>query len=248
VRQTLAGLDAALVAQSEAKATWSRTEAMGANVARATLDTTARALTSAGQEVTRQQALLDQARITLDKYTMRAPFAGTVLALAADPGQSVDTTSVLMTLADMGQLVVETDVDESYATQVKVGQVAALQLTGETEVRPGKVSFVAGQVDTDTGGLAVKIAPDVALAAPIGLTVTVNITVDDRAAALTVPRAALTGDAVMVVEGGQAKRRAVVVIPWPASRLIVTSGLAVGDRVITDPAGLTDGETVTVAP
>lgn len=250
LRQAVAGLDSALVAQEDADATLTRTTALGANAARVTLDTATRDAERAAQEVARLTALLQQAQIQLDRFTLKAPMAGTVLLMQADPGQSVDPAGVLMTIADLGQLVVETDVDESYATQVRVGQPAALQLSGEAAVRAGHVSFVSQRVEADTGGLAVKLTPDLPLVAPIGLTVTANITVDDRPAALTVPRAALvsTGDAVLVVTDGTAQRRAVTVIDWPAARLIVTDGLAAGDGVITDATGLTDGQTVKVAP
>lgn len=250
LRQAVAGLDSALVAQEDSDATLTRTKALGANAARVTLDTALRDAERAAQEVARLTALLQQAQIQLDRFTLTAPMAGTVLLMQADPGQSVDPAGVLMTIADLGQLVVETDVDESYAAQLRVGQPAALQLSGEGAIRAGLVSFVSQRVEADTGGLAVKLTPDVPLVAPIGLTVTANITVDDRAAALTVPRAALlgTGDAVLVVVDGTAQRRAVTVIDWPAARLIVTNGLAAGDVVIADATGLTDGQAVKVAP
>jgi RND family efflux transporter MFP subunit len=252
VRQAAAGLDAALVAQEEARATYDRTEALGTNSARAVLESAARAVQAAAQEAARMTALLDQARIQLEKYTLRAPLAGTVLDLTADPGQSVDPATALMTIVDLSQLIVETDVDESYATQIRVGQSAALQLSGETTVRDGRVSFVSQKVDEATGGLAVELTPDVAVTAPIGLTVTANIVVDDRTAAVTVPRAAILreadGESVLVVEDGIARRRAIVALDWPAARLIVTEGLAEGDVVIADATGLSEGRPVTVTP
>jgi RND family efflux transporter MFP subunit len=252
VRQAMAGLDAAIVAQDDAVATLARTRTLGANAARVVLETAVRAEQTAGQEVARMTALLEQAQIQLEKFTIRAPIAGTVLVLNADPGQSVDLATVLVTIADLGQVVVETDVDESYATQIRTGQPAALQLSGEGQVRAGHVSFVSQRVDADTGGLAVKLTPDDALAAPIGLTVTANITVDDRASAITVPRAAIVsdaaGDAVLVVADGKAQLRAVQKIDWPAARLIVTDGLSPGDVVIADATGLTDGQAVKVSP
>jgi RND family efflux transporter MFP subunit len=252
VRQALAGLDAALVAQEDAVATLARTRALGTNVARVVLETATRAEQTASQEVARMTALSEQAQIQLGKFTITAPMSGTVLVLHADPGQTVDPATTLLTLADLGQLVVETDVDEAYATQVRNGQPVALQLSGETEVRPGHVSFVSQRVDADTGGLAVKLTPDAALTAPIGLTVTANITVDDQAAAITVPRAAViadpAGSAVLVVTDGHAQQRMVQVIDWPAARLIVTEGLTPGDVVIADATGLVDGQAVQIAP
>lgn len=157
-----------------------------------------------------------------------------------------------MTITDLGQLLVETDVNESYATQIKLGQPAALQLSGEAEVRAGKVSFVSQRVNQATGGLAVELTPDAGLTAPVGLTVTANITVDGQVAAITVPRAALVrnaaGDRVLVVGEGVARQRSVTVNEWPAARLIVTKGFSVGDVVITDPTGIVDGQAVSVAP
>jgi len=250
VRQALAGLDAARVAQEGALVTYARTKSLKANVSRAVLESAERTVQAAVQEVARMTALLDQAQIQLAKFMIRAPLAGTVLVLNAEPGQNVDVATVLMTIADLGQLVVETDVDEAYATQIRMAQPAVLQLSGETAVRKGHVSFVSQKVDEATGGLAVKLTPDAAVTAPIGLTVTANITVDERASAVTVPRAALfkevDGDAVLVVTDGIARQRAVVVIDWPAARLIVTDGLAAGDVVIADATGIIDGQAVQV--
>jgi len=86
--------------------------------------------------------------------------------------------------------------------------------------------------------------------APVGLTVTANIVIDRRDAALTVPRTAVvTGDgrpAVLVVSDGIARLRPVTVIDWPAARLIVTEGLVPGDALILDATGIADGQSVRV--
>ncbi|MFN6006385.1 MAG: efflux RND transporter periplasmic adaptor subunit [Paracoccaceae bacterium] len=252
LRIAMAGLDAAQVAEAEVQAEDARNKALGSNLARVVLESSARAVQSAAQEVARMTALFDQAQIQLKRYTVRAPLSGNVLELTAEPGQLVDPATVLMTIADLGHLVVETDVDESYATQVKVGQPAALQLSGESAVLDGHVSFVSQKVDEATGGLEVKLTADTTLSAPIGLTVTANITVDDRPAAITVPRAAIvrdaTGTGVLVSVEGKALRRAITLIDWPAARLIVTDGLAAGDVVIGDATGLAEGQAVKVTP
>ncbi|MCU0907796.1 MAG: efflux RND transporter periplasmic adaptor subunit [Rhodobacteraceae bacterium] len=252
VRQAMAGLDAAIVGAEDARSDYARTQALGTNAARVVLESAARNVQSAVQEVARMTALLEQAQIQLARHTVVAPIAGTVLELGAEPGQNADPSTALMTLADLGHLRVETDVDESYATQIRLGQSVALQLAGETVVRPGRVSFVSQRVDAATGGLAVELTPDVPLSAPVGLTVTANITVDDRPAAMTVPRAAILrdadGTAVFVLADGTAQRRPVTVIDWPAARLIVTDGLTAGDTVITDATGLVAGQAVRVAP
>jgi RND family efflux transporter MFP subunit len=198
------------------------------------------ALEGAEQDVARLTALLDQATIQLSRFTLRAPISGTITLRSVDPGQQVDTTTPLFTLADTGELLVEADVDETYATRIAPGQEAVAQLVGSRSTLAGKVIFVSPRVNPATGGLAVKIGLDDLLRAPIGLTVTANIVVG-REEALTVPRTALRGDAVFRLIGGHAVLTPVTVTDWPAPRLIVTDGLVAGDKVISDSTGLTDG-------
>lgn len=246
VRQAQSALGQGLAQQSQAAASYGRARDLGGLVARAALEEARLALDSAAEEVARLRALLDQAEIQLTRYTVRAPISGTVMLRSVDPGQLVDPTMALFTLADLSVLLVETDVDEAYATQIAPGQVAQVQLVGTVAALPGRVSFVAPRVDPGSGGLAVKIMLDAPLSAPVGLTVTANVVVDETTA-LTVPRSALQGGAVFLLVGGKARLTPVKVIEWPAARLIVTEGLAAGDRVIVDATGLIDGQAVSVA-
>ncbi|WP_054008764.1 efflux RND transporter periplasmic adaptor subunit [Cypionkella psychrotolerans] len=250
VRQAIAGLDAGLAAQAQAEANLARAVALGGNITRTALGDARTAQQTATQEVARLTALLDQAQIGLEKYTIAAPVAGKVLSRNAEVGQVVDVTTALFSIADLGKLVVETDVDEGYAARITLGLPAVLQLKGDSAKRDGRVSFVAAQVDAATGGLAVKIAFDDPVAAPVGLTVTANIIVETQAAAIAVPRAAVitdaTGAAVFVAVAGRAVRREVSVVDWPADRVQVTSGLAAGDVVIIDATGLLDGLAISV--
>jgi RND family efflux transporter MFP subunit len=246
VRQALAGLDAARVAQEQAEARYTRSLALGANISVVEREADRRAVQSAIQDVARMTALVDQAQVQLDRHSLQAPISGTIVALDAALGQIADTATVLMTIADLDDLIVETDVDETYANQVTVGQQAVLRFSGETQTRTGTVRTVANRVNASTGGLSVTIAFDMPVSAPIGLTVTANIIVDQRDAALTIPRTALVttqdgSTAVFLAQNGVARLQRIGVIPWPAARLIVTEGLLPGDWIIIDSAGLSNG-------
>ena len=248
VRQAMAGLDAALVTQAQATESYERALSLGPNIARSVLETDAHVVQTAVQEVARQTAALDQAQVVLGNHTIRAPRSGTVVALDAELGQLTGPTIPLLTLADLSDLVVEADVDEAYATQIALGQPAVLQLAGEARNRDGHVSFVSALVDAATGGLAVKIAFEAPVMAPIGPTVATNIIVERRDAALTLPRTALQtgadGTGVLVVRDGIAMFQPVSVVDWPAARLIVTGGLTEGDAVIIDPTNIEVGQAV----
>lgn len=246
VQQARSALEQGRIKQAQAAAIYGLDRDLGGNIARSKLDDAKLALEGAAQEVERLQALLDQATIQLDRFTIAAPMAGTVMSRAVDPGQLVDPTAALFTLADLSDLIVRADVDESYASHIAAGQTARLQLVGRSDTLAGSVVFVSPRVDPATGGLAIRIGFDVPLRAPVGLTVTANILVETRDA-LTVPRSALAEGAVFLVKGGKAVRTPVTVIDWPAARLIVTEGLAVGDQVISDSTAMTDGQAVNVA-
>ncbi len=250
VRQAMAGLDAGLVGLSQADADLARAEALGGTISRTALGTARSAQQTATQEVARLTAMFDQTQVDLEKFTILSPVSGTVLARNAEVGQSVDLATPLFSVADLGQLVVETDVDEGYAALITPGLEAVLQMKGDAKKRDGSVNFVAAQVDAATGGLAIKIAFDDPVAAPVGLTVTANIIVDRQDAAIAVPRAAVVMDAsgafVFVALAGKAQQRPVTAIDWPADRVQVTRGLAAGDVVITDATGLSDGMAISI--
>lgn len=241
--QSALGQGQALLKQAEAS--YSRSLELGRLVARTRLEDARLARDGAAQDVARLTALLDQAKIQLDRYTIRAPLGGTVITRSVDPGQQVDATTSIFTLADLSVLIVETDVDEAYATRIATGQATTLQLVGRSEVLAGSVIFVSPRVDPATGGLEVKIGFDTQPRAPVGLTVTANILVGAERA-LTVPRTALQGKALFRLVDGHALLSPVTVTDWPATRLIVREGLAAGDQVITDSKGITDGLAVRV--
>lgn len=250
VRQARAALETARVALQEATESYDRAVSLGKNIARVELDSRAFGVQSATSDVGQKTAMLDRAFADLETYTIHAPIAGRVMTLDVENGQVVGPSIPLLTLADLGALIVEADVDEVYATQIAEGQPAILQMAGEVETRSGYVSFVSTRVSIATGGLAIKITYDAPVIAPIGLTVTTNIIVEQRDAALTIPRTAMVKNKgetkVFLFSGGAAQLQPVTVIDWPAERLIVTDGLAEGDVIIVDADGLLDGQAVSV--
>jgi RND family efflux transporter MFP subunit len=245
VRQAQSALDQGLLVQTQAASDYARLRDLAGVATRSAIEDAQVALAKAAQSVESLRAQLEQAQIQLDRYRIAAPIGGTITERDVDPGQYIDPSTALFTLSDLSSLVIETNVDEAYATQIVEGQSATLQRVGTTETLPGKVSFVSPRVDTATGGLKVKIAPDSVMVAPVGLTVTANIVVEEQPKALTIPRAAMVnGPAVYLLKSGKAVKTPVEVIDWPATRLIVTKGLAVGDVLIANATGITEGEAV----
>lgn len=250
VDQAKATLEAARAQLSQAKVDYERAEALGDNISRRDLDAKKLALQTAQDEVNRLLAATAQAESLLSQYQISAPFDGMVLVRAVDPGQVVSPSSVLLEFVGVTHLQAEASVDELYSADIRRGLAAQLKPSGHNVILHGTVEFVAPNVETSTGGRLVRVAigdsKDVTL--PIGLTVNVNIIVEQRDSAITVPRSAIVTEDlvsfVYVIDGDRAVRRPVEYVDWPASRLIVTSGLTDGDSVIADPAGVSEGALV----
>jgi hypothetical protein len=72
------------------------------------------------------------------------------------------------------------------------------------------------------------------------------VSVDTTPNALAIPRAAIaepdTAPYVVVIQDHQAVRKPVTFIDWPAERVIITSGIAAGDRIAVAPATVPAGK------
>lgn len=239
VAQALSQLDAARAKVTQAQMDYDRAKALGDSISQKALDDAKFALETANNDLDRLTALLEQAESLLSEYTVVAPFAGTVLSRGADPGQVVGNTTSLFLFADLSSLNAEASVDELYASEVHRGLKVVARPAGHSGTVDGEVVYVSPRVDSSTGGRLVRASLPGAgeLSLPVGLTVMLNIVVEEEPSAVTIPRSALIeGDVpgVYVIEDGKAVRQAVTFIDWPSDRLIVTSGLAGGETLIAD--------------
>lgn len=224
------------------------------------------------------EALLSQARERLAKTEVRAPIDGTVTALPIKVGETAvaSTTGIagssLMTIADMGAIIAEVNVDEADIAQVALGQ-------------PAKV-FPAAYPEQPVGGTVEQIAmaPRAALpgATAQGRSYVVKLRLDETrpalrsgmtsrveiAAGATVKRPAIPLQALLndtqggrnaaqasyytyAVVNGRAVKKPVQVGVSDDTNQEVLRGLEVGDMVAIGPARvlreLNDGDAVTPA-
>lgn len=224
------------------------------------------------------EALLSQARERLAKTEVRAPIDGTVTALPIKVGETAvaSTTGIagssLMTIADMGAIIAEVNVDEADIAQVAAGQPAKVFPAAYPE-QP-----IAGRVEQIA--MAPRAAPPGAAAQ--GRSYVVKLRLDETrpalrsgmtsrveiAAGTTVKRPAIPLQALMndpqgnraaaeggyyafAVVDGRAVRKAVQVGVSDDTNQEVLKGLAVGDTVAAGPARLLrelrDGDPVVAA-
>lgn len=251
VSQALAALEAQEARQRQAQGVLARARALGSIGPRGDLDDAVLALEASKKDSARLKAALDQAEERLAQHTIRAPITGVVLSRSVDEGQMVDPQTELFSIADMGTLVVETDIDELYSARIREGLKALMKPIGASETRSGRVVFAAPNVDSTTGGREIKIAFDEDVELPVGLTVNINVIVSETEGALSVPRSAILIEGnrryVAVIANGLAERREIRFDDWPSERVLVTGGLKPGDVVILDPAAVKPGDKVSAS-
>lgn len=221
-------------------------------------------------------ALLSQARERLAKTQVRAPIDGTVTALPIKVGETAvaSTTGIagssLMTIADMGAIIAEVNVDEADIAQVAVGQPAKVFPAAYAE-QPiaGKVEQIAMAPRAAQPGATgqgrsyvVKLRLDETRPAlRSGMTSRVEIASGATVKRPAIPLQALLNESdagrkpgeggyyVFAVAGGRAVKKPVQVGLSDDTSQEVLKGLAVGDMVAIGPARvlreLRDGDPVT---
>jgi RND family efflux transporter MFP subunit len=207
------------------------------------------------------------AEANLENTYVRAPFDGTVLRKDAEVGEIVApssaggglTRTAIVTMADLGTLEVEVDVNEAYIAQVKNGQSARITLDAYPDTSfSGRVRQVVPTADRQRATVQVKVSildRDPRILPEMGAKVEFLRAEGEAAAAaprrVLVPREAVSpgasGSRVWVVENGKASARKVEVGPARGERVEIRSGLNGGESVVLGaPTGLRDGAPVRV--
>jgi cobalt-zinc-cadmium efflux system membrane fusion protein len=178
-------------------------------------------------------------------FGLRTPLSGTVVERNASPGQLVDPSSNLFTVADIRDVWITVDVYESDLSRVQQGAPATVlprALPGEEF--EGRVTYAGGVVDSATRTFKVRVQvenPERRLRPGMFAQVRIAATAasgQERPAA--VPQTAvqdLEGKPVVFVPGrraGEFIARMVTVGPPAGDTMVtITDGLRLGDRIVT---------------
>jgi RND family efflux transporter MFP subunit len=102
----------------------------------------------------------DVARKALDDATLRAPFAGIVSGRAAQVGERVSIDAKIMEVVDLSQLEVEVPLSPSESMDVRVGQVAALQMEDRKDTMGAKVKRISPSAQTGSRSVLIYLTLD----------------------------------------------------------------------------------------
>ena len=188
------------------------------------------------------ETALKKAQADLTGATMLAPFSGRVLSVTGKVGDTVAANSVVVEMADLSQLEVQTTIGQQDVTSVQAGQSATITFDARpSETFTGKVSRVVPKKASTSGAVnytvfvSVDKAPNGLLP---GMTADADIIVAERKSVLTLPRRSIRATAnatinLSVVQNGPTTSRSVKIGLVGDLNVEILSGLNEGDQVVT---------------
>ena len=94
---------------------------------------------------------LEQAKVALADRTMRAPFSGFVGGTEVDPGDRINTSTLVTTLDDRSAILVGFDVPEAFVGQLRDGTPVSLEPWSARELgAEGEIVDIGSRIDPQT--------------------------------------------------------------------------------------------------
>jgi RND family efflux transporter MFP subunit len=170
----------------------------------------------------------------LSDFLILAPIDGTVLREDTAIGEVAEPGQVLAWIGQPRPLIVVSDVNEEDIPRIEIGQKVAVKadaFPGRALDATVKSITLKGDPVTKTYRVRHTLPGDTPLF--IGMSVEVNIVVRTVADTLLVPRAAVNGGRVLVVEAGRIATREIETGIIGVDKVEVLSGLSESDRIVT---------------
>ena|GEM_PF-3015039 len=178
--------------------------------------------------------------------TIVSPSNGRLATILVKPGDAVRAGQVLATLAPLEPPMLSALIGREFRSEVKVGQDANLVVVALDAAFPARVSSIEAE-EPSTGATPIRIGANSPIAIAERTQGSARIILERRPKSILVPRSALiegSKPSVLVLSNGRAVQRFIRLSPWPGPRALIDGGLKPGERVITNPDGLTLGQAV----
>jgi membrane fusion protein, multidrug efflux system len=198
------------------------------------------------------QAQTQLIRAQIAKTTIRAPFNGTIGLRAISEGEYLSPETVVARLVNTHPLKLTFSVPEKYASQLKVNTNLTFTVSGSDQKYKARVYAIEPSIEATTRTLQLRAQvpnPDGELRPGAFANVELPLSIIEDA--LLVPTEAVVpvqnGKKVFVKQQGKAKEVMVETSTRREKDILITSGLQVGDTVLTTGVmSLRSGTPVTV--
>ena len=154
--------DAARAQLDIAQRQWDTNQALVAQgfIAKVALDNSQASLQAAQASYRAAVAGAEVARKALDDASLRAPFDGVVASRLAQAGERVGVDVKLLELVDPSQLEVEVALSASDSVDVRIGQVAQLQVEDRPDTLTARVKRISPSAQAGSRSVLVFLALD----------------------------------------------------------------------------------------
>ena len=192
---------------------------------------------------------LAQKQRELGKMEVVAPFECVVSEVYARPGDLISSGAPIALLISTSRTV-EARISEENFSNIRIGQPASIRLLGYGNRQfNATVSKVLPSADPETQRYIIHLDVEIDIDQLVpGLTGEVSIVTAERSNTVIIPRRALIGDKVMVVNEGVIEVRSVEAGYESLNEVEIVSGLNAGDLVVVEELDLfRDGDRVKTA-
>ncbi|WP_411345475.1 efflux RND transporter periplasmic adaptor subunit [Paenibacillus sp. WLX1005] len=177
----------------------------------------------------------DTAQLNLTRGNLQSPASGTILTKTLSAGQTVSAGTEVFTIGEINRLKVLLPVPDSEISQWKVGQQVSISLYDD--VRTGKVSKLYPQTNENTGSISVEVAISNSNQDwKPGQVVSASRQASSQSGILVPVEAVVSSGSepyVFKAVNGKAVQTTVKLGNLYNNSYEVTSGLKVGDKVVT---------------
>ncbi len=186
------------------------------------------------QEISSSQKIeFKRLEAELAKRTVRSPVSGTLVSSSVKPGDMVFHSQVLGHLISKDRIV-QVSLNEEDCADLKIGQKSGVTLFAfGNRLFEGELDRLEETIDANTGRRYAYVRLDGNHSLPVGASGRAEIVKNEIPQTLVIPRKALLGDSVLLVENQKVKIRKVQVGARNLEFVEVIGGLKMGDLVIS---------------
>lgn len=173
----------------------------------------------------------------LKKYTVVAPFDGTITDVFAEPGAVVNPGTKLLSIIKGDDLEIEVPIDVQNISWLKVGQDVVLHSTSGEQTYAGKILRIGSFVNASTQSIPVfvqilKKPGDVLYN---GMFLTAKIQAGKIANTIRIPRRALMEENNIYILRDSLLQKQGVDIKFVTREDVIASGISAGSMVVIEP-------------
>lgn len=180
-------------------------------------------------------------RAQLAKTSIFAPFSGKIGLRSISEGVYLTPAAIIANLSSISPLKISFSVPEKYMGQIKAGSEVFFTTDGYSKSFTGKVFAIEPGINTQTRTLQIKaLVPNPNQELLPGSFAKIKLALTTSKDAILIPNEAiipvLKGKTVFISKNGKARQVDVEAGTRTAENIVITSGLKVGDTVLTTGA------------